>query len=262
MKTMLNVLKIGGKVMDDPDALDSLLEDFLSLSGNKILIHGGGKMATSVAQQLGIETQMVAGRRITNGPMLKVAMMVYGGYMNKQLVCRLQAKGIQAIGLTGADGNAIRAHKRPVKEIDYGFVGDIDEVNASFLQNLIAQNIVPVMAPLTHDGKGQMLNTNADTIATVVAKAMTAYHDVRLIFAFERPGVLMDPNDDQSWIKTLSQNLADKYQKEGIIAAGMIPKLANGFDALSTGVNKVLICQSHALSMIGTDDFIGTELIA
>ncbi|MCL4148099.1 UNVERIFIED_CONTAM: hypothetical protein GTU68_064117 [Idotea baltica] len=248
--------------MDDPEALDSLLDAFLTLEGNEILVHGGGKMATSVANQLGIKTQMVAGRRITDEQMLQVAMMVYGGYMNKQLVCRLQAKGTQAIGLTGADGNVIRAHKRPVKDIDYGFVGDIDEVDANFLQRLIAQSIVPVMAPLTHDGKGQMLNTNADTIATVVAKAMSESHEVRLIFAFERPGVLLDPNDDKSWIKILGQNLAHKYQEEGIIAAGMIPKLTNGFDAITSGVNKVLICQSHSLPLIGTADFVGTELIA
>lgn len=257
----LSIIKIGGKVLDDAVQLAQLLEDFAGLIGERILVHGGGKAATQMAGRLGIETQMVEGRRITDASMLEVAIMVYGGLMNKQIVAKLQARNIPAIGLTGADLDIIRAHKRIVETINYGYVGDIDSVNTSELTALLDRGIAPVFAPLTHDGNGQLLNTNADTIAASVARAASENREVHLIYCFEKAGVLLDPEDDASVIAQLTPDLYATYKTSGIIAAGMIPKLDNAFAALRAGVHRVYICQATALSKMGTPAFIGTEIL-
>lgn len=256
----LTIVKIGGKVLDDALQLDQLLDDFGALAGRKALVHGGGKAATEIAARLGIPTQMVDGRRITDAPMLDVAVMVYGGLMNKQIVAKLQARGIQALGLTGADLDMIRAHKRPAKTIDYGWVGDIDRVHADELLALLAREIVPVFAPLTHDGHGQLLNTNADTIASSVARAASQAGVVSLVYCFEKAGVLLDPEDDASVISQLNPASYATHKASGVIAAGMIPKLDNAFDALRAGVHRVYICHASALAAWGQPSFIGTEI--
>lgn len=237
----LTIIKVGGKVVEEPESLNALLDQFQRISGNKLLVHGGGRTATVIAEKLGIETQMVEGRRITDAQMLEVVTMVYGGLVNKQIVAGLQARGINAIGLTGADFNLIKAHKRPVKEIDYGFVGDVDDVNVSELRLLINENVVPVIAPLTHDTKGQLLNTNADTIASELATELANYYKVYLFFCFEKRGVLLNPEDESSVIYDLNLQKFNEYKAEGIISAGMIPKLENSFRAKMKGVQEILI---------------------
>ena len=207
MKEKLTVIKVGGKIVEEEATLNQLLADFSAIEGYKVLVHGGGRSATKLAAQLGIESQMVNGRRITDAETLKVVTMVYGGLVNKNIVAGLQAKGVNAMGLTGADMNVIRSVKRPVKDVDYGFVGDVEKVNAELLGNLIRQGVVPVMAPLTHDGKGSMLNTNADTIAGETAKALAELFDVTLVFCFEKKGVLSDENDDDSVIPVITPEL-------------------------------------------------------
>lgn len=249
----LTLVKIGGKVLDNNDLLTPVLDAFVAMPGAKILVHGGGKAGSDLAKRLEVEAPLINGRRITSPEMLEIALMVYGGKMNRQLVASLQARGLNALGLTGADLNAIRAHKRPVKDIDYGLVGDIDEVNAEQLQNLLQANLVPVMAPLTHDGAGQLLNTNADTIAATVASAMAVHFQVRLVFAFERPGVLTDANDDNSLISHLSKSEADRLTETGAIAAGMLPKLHNAFNALNSGVASVVIGKARQSGFSGTE---------
>jgi acetylglutamate kinase len=237
----LTIIKVGGKVVEDPISLNALLDQFIRISGYKILVHGGGQTATEVAARLGIETQMVNGRRVTSESMLEVVTMVYGGLVNKKIVAQLQAKGCNAIGLSGADLNLIRARIRPVQEIDYGFVGDVDDVNSRELRILIDENVVPVVAPLTHDGKGQLLNTNADTIAAELASELSAHYSVYLFFCFEKKGVLLNPEDEGSMIYELDAMQFKQYQDEQIISAGMIPKLENGFRAKRKGVKEVLI---------------------
>lgn len=237
----LTIIKVGGKVVEEPESLNALLDQFDKISGNKILVHGGGRTATQIAAKLGIETKMVEGRRITDSDMLEVVTMVYGGLVNKKIVAGLQSRGMNAIGLTGADLDLIRAHKRPVKDIDYGFVGDVDDVNAAELSLLINENVIPVIAPLTHDGKGQMLNTNADTIASELATELSNHFKVYLFYCFEKKGVLMDGNDESSIIYDLSLPLFNQYKAEGIIKDGMIPKLENGFRAKMKGVQEILI---------------------
>ncbi|MBW6534607.1 MAG: acetylglutamate kinase [Mariniphaga sp.] len=237
----LTIIKVGGKVVEDTDSLSAMLDQFIKFSGNKILVHGGGSTATEIAGKLGIETEMVEGRRITGKSMLDVATMVYGGLVNKKIVAGLQARGCNGIGLTGADLNLITARKRPVQEIDYGFVGDIVDVNSSELRMLIGENVVPVIAPLTHDGKGQLLNTNADTIAAELASEMSGYFSVYLFYCFEKKGVLLNPDDESTIIHELDKAVFKQYQKEGIINTGMIPKLDNGFRAKRNGVKEVLI---------------------
>ena len=243
----LTIIKVGGKIVEEPDTLARLLDDFASISGYKLLVHGGGRSATKVAAQLGIESTMVNGRRVTDAETLKVVTMVYGGLVNKNIVAGLQARGVNAIGLTGADMNAILSVKRPVKDVDYGFVGDVKEVNGKMLSTLISQGIVPVMAPLTHDGQGHILNTNADTIAGETAKALARLFDVTLVFCFEKKGVLSDENDDDSVIPVLTPGLFDRYVAEGIIKEGMIPKLENSFSAIDAGVSQVIITSASAL---------------
>ena len=242
MKQKLTVVKVGGKIVETPHSLELLLQGFARLEGPKVLVHGGGRTATDMATRLGIETRMVEGRRITDEAMLRVVSMVYGGLVNKNLVARLQAMGINAIGLTGADMDVIRSHKRPLKDgIDFGFVGDVDRADGQRLRSLIDSGIVPVMAPLTHDGKGNILNTNADTIAAETAKALAPYYDVTLTYCFEKKGVLARPDDDDSVIPTITRADFARYVADGTIAGGMIPKIENALDAISQGVARVVI---------------------
>lgn len=247
MKEKLTIIKVGGKIVEEEDSLRRLLRDFAVIEGHKVLVHGGGRSATQFATRLGIESQMVNGRRITDAAMLEVVTMVYGGLVNKHIVACLQAAGVNALGLTGADMNVIRSHKRPVKEVDYGFVGDVDTVDAGALSTLVRAGVVPVMVPLTHDGKGQLLNTNADTIAGETAKALAAEFDVTLIYCFEKKGVLRDAEDDNSTIPHLNETVFRQYVADGTIQGGMIPKLENAFNALHAGVSRVIITQATAI---------------
>lgn len=244
----LTIIKVGGKIVEEEATLQRLLDDFSSLEGFKLLVHGGGRSATRLAEQLGVETKMVGGRRITDAEMLRVVTMVYGGLVNKNIVACLQARGLNAVGLTGADLDVIRSVKRPVKAVDYGFVGDVKRVNAAFLADLIRKGIVPVMAPLTHDGEGHLLNTNADTIAGETAKALAAEFEVTLVFCFEKKGVLRDEADDESVIPHLTRKEFQALVADGTIQGGMIPKLENSFAALDRGVRQVVITQASALA--------------
>ena len=251
MKEKLTVIKVGGKIVEEEATLNQLLADFSAIEGYKVLVHGGGRSATKLAAQLGIESKMVNGRRITDAETLKVVTMVYGGLVNKNIVAGLQAKGVNAMGFTGADMNVIRSVKRPVKEVDYGFVGDVEKVNAELLGSLIRQGVVPVMAPLTHDGQGSMLNTNADTIAGETAKALAELFDVTLVFCFEKKGVLSDENDEDSVIPVITPELFQEYVDKGIIQGGMIPKLENSFSAIDAGVSQVVITLASAIHQEG-----------
>ncbi|MBR6078200.1 MAG: acetylglutamate kinase [Paludibacteraceae bacterium] len=243
----LTVIKVGGKIVEEEASLAQLLNDFAAIEGHKVLVHGGGRSATKVAEQLGIQTTMVNGRRVTDADMLRVVTMVYGGLVNKNIVARLQALGVNALGLTGADMDAIRSHKRPVKDVDYGFVGDVDRANGALLSKLIAEDVVPVMAPLTHDGQGNLLNTNADTIAAETAKGLSRFFDVTLVYCFEKKGVLSDENDDDSVIRHINPDTFKKLVDEGTIQGGMIPKLENSFSAIDAGVSRVIITSSTSI---------------
>ena len=257
---MLTILKIGGNVLNHPERLEEAIGAFAAVDSPKILVHGGGRAATSMASRLGIEAKMIEGRRVTDEAMLEVVTMVYGGLMNKTLVASLQAMGINALGLTGADLNVIRAHKREVKEIDYGWVGDIDEVNTELLFPLLEQGIVPVMAPLTHDLQGNMLNTNADTITSELGKALSERQAVRIVYAFELPGVMINPDEPDTVIPELTPVAYAQLKAESVISGGMIPKLDNAFAALRAGVSEVVICQAPMVAMFGTDEFVGTRI--
>jgi len=246
--TQLTIVKVGGQIVEEPESLNRLLQDFSRIAGNKILVHGGGRSATKLAQRLGIESKMIDGRRVTDEETLKIVTMVYGGLVNKNIVAKLQSLGVDAIGLTGADMNAILAEKRPVKEIDYGFVGDVKKVNVPALSDLLNQSFVPILAPLAHDGNGNLLNINADTIAGETAKGLAFNFNVRLIFCFEKTGVLMDENDDSSVIPDLDKELFLQYKEEGIIRGGMLPKLENAFEALAAGVKEVIITQASEIN--------------
>ncbi|WP_326990604.1 acetylglutamate kinase [Chitinophaga sp. 212800010-3] len=239
----LFIIKVGGNVIDNPVLLQSFLGKFAAIPGKKILIHGGGKIATRIGDKLGIESKYVDGRRITDADTIDVVTMVYGGLVNKQLVAQLQANGCNAIGLTGADANIIPAVKRPVKEIDYGFVGDVytDKLNTAPLRALLEAGTTPVFAPLTHDGKGQILNTNADTIASSLAIALSAYYSVRLIYCFEKKGVLRDPADDNAVINLINKEIYQQLLAEKVLTEGILPKLQNAFSAIDNGVKEVLI---------------------
>ena len=251
MKEKLTVIKVGGKIVEEEQTLNQLLADFSAIEGYKVLVHGGGRSATKLASQLGIESKMVNGRRITDAETLKVVTMVYGGLVNKNIVAGLQAKGMNAMGFTGADMNVIRSVKRPVKDVDYGFVGDVEKVNAGLLADLIRQGVVPVMAPLTHDGQGSMLSTNADTVAGDAAKALAELFDVTLVFCFEKKGVLSDENDDDSVIPVITPELFKEYVEKGVIQGGMIPKLENSFSAIDAGVSQVVITLASAIHQQG-----------
>lgn len=244
----ITVIKVGGAVVEDEAQLAQLLKDFSAIDGRKVLVHGGGRRATKVAAQLGIDTKMINGRRITDSNMLEVVTMVYGGLVNKNVVAKLQAHNVNALGLTGADIDVIRSHKRPLKDgVDYGFVGDVDRADGDKLHTLIEAGIVPVMAPLTHDGQGNILNTNADTIAGETAKALAKHYDVTLVFCFEKKGVLSNPDDEESVIPIITRTDFERYIADGTISGGMIPKIENAFNAIDAGVKQVLITKADNL---------------
>ncbi len=244
------IIKISGNIIDDEHRLHAFLQQFAALEGKKILVHGGGKLATKMAEQLAIPQQMVDGRRITDADTLRIVTMVYAGYINKNIVATLYSYGTTAIGITGADGNAILAHKRKHPVIDYGYVGDIDAVNAGLLQQLLEQNTAIVVAPITHDGEGQLLNTNADTIAQEIAKSLSRFYQTILVYSFEKKGVLLDVNDDASVIAIMNKQKYEQLKTEEKIFAGMIPKLDNAFAAIDAGVGKVIIGQAEELPML------------
>ena len=248
----LTIIKVGGKIVEDEASLQSLLSDFARIEGYKILVHGGGRSATQVAERLGIESRMVDGRRITDSETLKVVTMVYGGLVNKNIVAKLQAIGVDAVGLTGADMNIILSDKRPVKDVDYGYVGDVKAVSTEKLYTLLKHDIVPVLAPLTHDGNGNMLNTNADTIAADTAKALSASFAVDLVYCFEKSGVLMDQDDEASVIEEIDKEKFDRLVTEGVIAGGMIPKLQNAFASIDAGVKNVIITRADNIVKQGS----------
>ena len=244
----LTVVKVGGAILEDAVSLSGFLDRFVALPGLKILVHGGGRAATSLAAKLGVESTMVEGRRITDAETLDIVTMVYGGLVNKNTVAALQARNCNAAGFTGADINLVKARKRPVAEIDYGFVGDITAVQSGAFANLLQLGITPVVAPLTHDGNGQFLNTNADTMASAIAIAMSTLYEVTLIFCFEKPGVLLNADDDTSVIPQLSAGLYQSLKEQKIIHSGMIPKLDNSFAALQQGVKQVIITSAITLN--------------
>lgn len=258
----LTVIKIGGNVIDNSEKLHQFLLDFTAVPGDKILIHGGGKIATELGVSLGVEAKMVEGRRITDIETLRVVTMVYAGLINKNLVAQLQAKGCNAIGLTGADGNVIKAVKRPVAEIDYGYVGDLNasSVSTQTLISLLDAGMVPVLCAITHDGDTQLLNTNADTIASAVAVAMSTCYETSLIYCFEKRGVMRDIEDDNSLVTEIKLEQFETLKNEGVVSGGMIPKLHNAFEAIKSGVSAVYIGKADELPQISVNNF-GTRLI-
>lgn len=243
----LTIIKIGGKLLDDELALNQIIASFSKIDSPKILVHGGGKRASELCKNLGIEPQMHEGRRITNHATLEVATMVYAGLINKSLVSRLQQHNCNAFGFSGADGNLIIARKRPAKTIDYGFVGDIEKVNTDLLTNLLEQKITPVFCAITHDKKGQLLNTNADTIASALASALSNHFKITLKFCFEKEGVLADLFDEAAVIPFLSKSNYEQHQQQGVISDGMIPKLDNAFAAKKAKVHSVMICGKNGI---------------
>lgn len=239
----LKIFKIGGNVVDSPEALDAFLNDFIRVSGNKILVHGGGKEATRLSKAMGLETRMIDGRRVTDRQTLDIVTMVYAGLINKRVVAGLQARGCDAIGLTGADGDVIKAIRRPAEPIDYGFVGDLSasSVNARFVDSLLQMRMVPVFCAITHDGDGSLLNCNADTVASAIAVAMANRYKVSLTYCFELPGVLRDINDLGSVIPEITAENFDELKEEGVISAGMLPKVSNALNSVRAGVEEVMI---------------------
>ena len=253
----LTLVKVGGGIVENADSLNSLLDKFARIDGLKVLVHGGGRSATRIAEQLGLPQQMIAGRRVTDAETLRVVTMVYAGLVNKNIVAQLQARGVNALGLTGADMNVIQSHRRAPKNVrmedgttqlvDYGFVGDIDQVNAELLADLIAKGVVPVISPIGHDTQGSLLNTNADTIAAEVAKALSKVFEVTLVFCFEKKGVLRDAEDDDSVIPSITQAEFPTLVEQGIVSGGMLPKLEKSFSAIQAGVHEVVITQANAI---------------
>jgi acetylglutamate kinase len=270
----LTIIKIGGNVIDNSEKLHQFLIDFTALPGDKILVHGGGKIATELGESLGIEAKMVEGRRITDIETLRIVTMVYAGLINKNMVAQLQAKGNNAIGLTGADGNIIKAKKRPIIKvsptggdlagatIDYGFVGDLDEhsVSITTLDSLLKASLTPVLCAITHDGATQLLNTNADTIASAVAVAMATLYETRLVYCFEKKGVLKDVNDDETVVREIKANEFERLKADGTVAGGMIPKLHNAFEAINKGVSAVYIGKADELNELESGSF-GTKML-
>lgn len=259
---LLHIIKIGGNIIDDPVALGAFLKAFSAIEGHKILVHGGGKLATDLGRTLGIPQTMVDGRRITDTETLKIIVMVYAGLVNKTIVAQLQANGCNAIGLSGADGNLLSATKRNHQLIDFGWVGDVlpDNVNTELLNHLIGAGLVPVIAPVTHDGKGQLLNTNADSIASIIASVLAEAYAVSLTYCFEKDGVLRNVQEEDSIIPVLTKEQYQKLKMEGIISKGMIPKLDNAFDALDKGIEMVTICHANNLQ-VNSPNGKGTQLI-
>jgi acetylglutamate kinase len=257
----LTIVKIGGNVIDNSENLHYFLEDFSALRGDKILVHGGGKAATDLSISMGVEAKMVDGRRITDIHTLRIVTMAYAGLINKNIVAQLQARSCNALGLTGADGNTIKAVKRPVRTVDYGFVGDLDEnsVNVATLKSLLEAGLVPVFCAITHDGDTQLLNTNADTVASAVAVAMSKVYDTSLMYCFEKKGVLRDVDDDESLVSEIRMDEFETLQSEGVVSGGMIPKLHNAFEAIKSGVKEVYI--GHADELLKAGEHKGTRLI-
>jgi acetylglutamate kinase len=256
----LIVIKVGGNIIDDEAKLASFLKAFAAIEGKKILVHGGGKLATKLAEQTGVKQQLVEGRRITDVETLKIVTMVYAGLINKTLVAQLQSNACNAVGLSGADGNAIIANRRVVKDIDYGYAGDVEQVNSELLHQLLQQDMSPVLAPITHDGKGQLLNTNADTIAQETAKSLSTLYNVQLIYSFEKSGVLLDADDESSVISKINRQLFTELKQKNLVFAGMIPKLDNAFAALASGVKKVIIGKAEQLPEL-ISGFAGTSIV-
>lgn len=257
---MINVVKIGGNVIDNPSALNDFLRDFARLEGKKILVHGGGKEATRMSESMGIKANMIDGRRVTDRATLDIVTMVYAGLINKRIVAMLQGLGCNAVGLTGADGNVIPATRRPAKPIDYGFVGDIDpaKVNDRLIESLLEEGLVPVFCAICHDGKGTLLNCNADTIASSVALGAARLGNTRLTYCFEKPGVMTDVDDESSVIRLITSESFEKLKEQGIVAAGMIPKLQNALKSAREGVKEVRICRAEDL----LDEEKGTKITA
>lgn len=262
MKEQLTVVKVGGAVVEDEARLSQLVRCFAAIAGRKALVHGGGRSATQLAAHLGIESKMVNGRRVTDSETLRVVTMVYGGLVNKGLVARLQAAGVNALGLTGADMDVIRSHRRPpvtmtargtdgtpgtAQTVDFGFVGDVERVDGQMLQTLIERGVTPVMAPLTHDGHGHILNTNADTIAAETAKALAPFYRVTLVYCFEKPGVLADAGDNSSVIPVITRESFASLVADGTVSGGMIPKIENALGAVDAGVDRVVITLATAI---------------
>jgi acetylglutamate kinase len=263
MQARLDIVKIGGHLLDDPAATDRFMDAFRALEAPKILVHGGGKKASEISQKLGLQPKLVDGRRITDAPTLEVVTMVYAGLINKNLVAGLQQRGCNAIGLTGADGKLIRAHRRNSNTTDYGWVGDVrpEYVNTALLYFLLKQNTVPVIAPLTF-GEGTLLNTNADTLASVLSISLCKHFRVRLFYCFEKKGVLRDPEDENSVIKQLNETTYDQLLREGVISNGMLPKLKAAFEAVHQGVHEVFITHAHALPVNTGMQNSGTRIMA
>ncbi len=254
----ISVIKIGGNVIDYPEKLDEFLKIFAKFPGHKILVHGGGIMASRFGESLGVMPEMVDGRRITDKDTLDVVTMVYAGLINKNIVAKLQALQVNAIGMTGADGNIIRSNKRSIKEIDYGFVGDIQEINVKLIDHLLAGELLPVVSAITHDGKGQLLNTNADSIASALATSLAVEHQVNLYFCFNKSGVLIDEKNENSIIPLINQDIYKELKREKVIHSGMIPKLDNAFEALQKGVNYVWIGKAENLQLAAKGKLSGT----
>ena len=241
IKESLHIIKIGGNIINDKKVLSSFLSDFSQIKGFKILVHGGGNKATEIANDMGLKPKMIGGRRITDVSNLEVVTMVYAGLLNKNITAQLQLHYCNAIGLSGADANCIKAHKRIVKDIDYGFAGDVDKVNSEAIKLFLENEITPVFCAITHDKKGQLLNTNADTIASEIAKALSADYEVELVYCFEKNGVMKDVNIENSVIEHINKERYEDLKQKNIIAEGMLPKLENCFEALKNGVKKVII---------------------
>lgn len=259
MKELL-IIKIGGQIVDEVNALERFLKALCAIKTPCLLVHGGGKMATRLCEQLDIPVKMIEGRRVTDASTLNVIVQIYGGSINKQLVAHLQAIGKNAIGLSGADGDLIRAKKRDHPEIDYGFVGDITHVNTSLLDLLLKEGLLPVLAPITHTGNGQLLNTNADTMAQTIASSMARTHKITLVFGFEKPGVLRDNDDQSSVIRQITASDFKALKTKGIVKEGMIPKLENAFEAVKAGVDRVIIGKADELERL-LNGTAGTTLI-
>jgi acetylglutamate kinase len=260
----LYIIKIGGNIIDNSIALDNFLENFSKMNGLKILVHGGGKLANEFAKRLGVSQAMVNGRRITDSETLKITTMVYAGLINKQIVASLQSRQCNAIGLSGADLNLIAAKKRTVVDIDYGFVGDVEaaSVNSTALEQFLDNTIVPVFSAITHDGNGQLLNTNADTIASALAVALSGKYEVQLNYCFEKKGVLENIDDEDSVIKRITKTKYKQLLLDGVISKGMIPKLDNAFSAIQNGVSSVVIANASELIKTTSNEHAGTTLIA
>ena len=244
----LHLVKIGGNIIERPAALSSFLRDFAELKGSKILVHGGGKEATGLANKLNVPVRMVDGRRITDKTNLELITMVYAGKLNKSIVAQLQAFSCNALGLSGTDANAYQAKKRAIGEINYGYVGDLTEINTAFFKKILSQNISPICCAVSHNGLGQLLNINADTIAAGIAKALSSSYDVTLSYCFEKKGVLQDIDDEQSVIPKINFKKYQELKTKGIIAQGMLPKLQNCFEALDQGVQEIRIGGPELLS--------------